>query len=47
MSSIPHVIENFVACGARILAAEVVKEESSGFSDRLVEDTLVWCGTMS
>ena len=47
MSSVPHVIESFIACEARILAAEVVKDEPNKFEDPSEQKTLIWCGTMS
>lgn len=47
MSSVPHVIESFVACEARILSAEVVKDEPNRFADPSEQKTLVWCGTMA
>ena len=47
MSSVPHVIESFSACEARILAAEVVKDESNRFADPSEQEIFIWCGTMS
>ena len=47
MSSVPHVIESFVACESRILAAEVVKDKPNEFADPLRQKISVWCGTMS
>eukprot|EP00795_Rhopilema_esculentum_P006830 gene6830-12423_t len=47
MSSVPHVIESFNACEARILAAEAVKDKPGRFGDPTAQKTLVWCGTMS
>ena len=47
MSSVPHVIESFNACEARILAAEAVKDKPGRFADPTSQKTLVWCGTMS
>jgi len=48
MSSVPHVIESFVACESRILAAEVVVDQSNDFpADSSQQKISVWCGTMS
>ena len=46
MSSVPYVIESFVACDSRILCAEVIKDENQ-FHDPNKRKSFVWCGTTS
>jgi len=47
MSSVPHVMESFVACQSRICCAERVHEE--GFHNMIpyIPNVSVWVGTMS
>ena len=47
MSSVPHVMESFVACHSRICCAERVQEEGVHNMVPYIPNMSVWVGTMS
>ena len=47
MSSVPHVVESFVACEARICCAELVKENGVQLIKPYEPNATLWIGTMA